>query len=611
MTCMPDWSYRTVLRPLMVSLGHERARRLAIATLRTLSRTAGGISVLEFLGHMHPDERLRRRVAGIEVDSPIALDALIDPAGEAYPAFSRFGVGMIEAGPVMAQANGVETKWDVDFGSGRVDASQPITVTSAVIAANIRDRSRTVPIAIRIGEQQFASVQRIANELEDVAAAFIVEEVSLVGAANRHRPVMVRVAAIDPAAAERAKNAMDAGAAGIWLTDADETAVRSIRGAVPSAAIVARGHVNEPLDAWHLLSAGADVVTIGAGLVCSGPGLVKRTNEAILSTIAEPPPPEPLSLDAGRRSWFWALMLGWAMFGGGVMAAIIGSTRVVMPYDESLCGLTRTQMAAINPRLLPFMAHDRVSLAGTMLSIGILYSALAWFGIRHGETWARAAVLASATVGFLTFFYFLGFEYFDPFHAFVTAILTQFTVLCVAMPASPRQLPVATWTETAAWRRGQWGQLIFVLIGATITGAGVVISYIGCTSVFVDTDLAYMRTTAAQLRVAYERLVPLVAHDRATLGGMLIANGLVIWLAAQWGMRAGARWLWTALCWSGNVAFILAIGVHVVVGYGSPLHLAPALFGWAMWIVALILTRTWLTAPRPQSMHAASPAPAA
>ena len=90
-----------------------------------------------------------------------------------------------------------------------------------------------------------------------------------------------------------------------------------------------------------------------------------------------------------------------------MLALAIGSTRVVLPYDEALCGMTRNQLAAINPRLLPFMAHDRVSLAGTMLSIGIFYAALAWFGIRRGAHWAHATIIASATVGFLTFLHFV------------------------------------------------------------------------------------------------------------------------------------------------------------------------------------------------------------
>jgi dihydroorotate dehydrogenase len=282
------------------------------------------------------------------------------------------------------------------------------------------------------------------------------------------------------------------------------------------------------------------------------------------------------------------------MIAGGLLATVIASTRVVLPYDESLCGMTRGQLASLNPRLLPFMAHDRVSLAGAMLSIGIFYAALGWFGVRRGAHWAHVTVLASSIVGFFTFFSFLGFGYFDPFHAFVTAILLQFTLLCMVLPRSAAPPPMPEWRESAAWRRGLWGQLLFILIGVGLTGAGVVITLIACTSVFVETDLAYMRTTAAQLRLSYERLVPLVAHDRASLGGMLIANGLTVWLSAQWGFRAGARWLWTAFAWGGNVAFAAATAVHFVVGYGSLLHLLPAFLGWGAWNVALALSRGWL-----------------
>ena len=185
--------------------------------------------------------------------------------------------------------------------------------------------------------------------------------------------------------------------------------------------------------------------------------------------------------------------------------------------------------------------------------------------------------------GFFTFFLFLFFGYFDPFHAFVTAILTQFLIMCLTMQQSPPQPPRAEWRESAAWRRALWGQLTFICIGVALTVAGIVISAIGSTSVFVAADLEFMRTTAARLAASYERLVPLVAHDRATLGGMLIANGIVVWLSAQWGFRAGERWLWTAFAWAGNLAFASAVIVHAVVGYDSPLHLAPAVLGWAAW----------------------------
>jgi len=239
-----------------------------------------------------------------------------------------------------------------------------------------------------------------------------------------------------------------------------------------------------------------------------------------------------LSSLAGNRA-FATLM-------AAMMAMIVATTRVVLPYDEAMTGMSRAQLASLNPRLLSFMRHDRVSLAGTMLSVGIFYAFLAWFGIRHGSHWAHVTVIVSAAVGFLTFFLFLGFGYFDPFHAFVTAILTQFTLLLMTMQPSPAQPSQPEWRETSAWRRGQWGQLLFILIGAGLSAGGLVISLIGCTSVFVHTDLEFMRITAAQLRVLNERVLPLVAHDRASLGGMLMANGVAIWLSAQWGFRAGA-----------------------------------------------------------------------
>jgi hypothetical protein len=88
--------------------------------------------------------------------------------------------------------------------------------------------------------------------------------------------------------------------------------------------------------------------------------------------------------------------------------------------------------------------------------------------------------------------------------------------------------------------------------------------------------------------------MPLIAHDRASLGGMLISNGIVIWLAAQWGIRAGERWLWRALALAGNVAFAVAIGVHLAVGYMDWLHFAPAVAGWCLWLLALCLTREWM-----------------
>jgi hypothetical protein len=140
--------------------------------------------------------------------------------------------------------------------------------------------------------------------------------------------------------------------------------------------------------------------------------------------------------------------------------------------------------------------------------------------------------------------------------------------------------------------------LLFVAVGASLVLAGCVLSVIGVTVVFVPEDLQFMGTTREALEVANPRLVPLVAHDRAGLGGALVCNGLAVLLASLWGFRPGARWLWWALFGAGVPGFVAALGTHLAVGYTDLLHLAPALLGLAMYTAALILSaRTLLAVP--------------
>jgi dihydroorotate dehydrogenase len=70
---VPDWSYRTVLRPLMLAIGAERSRRLATTTLRTLARIPLGLQGIDFLGHMRADPRLRTHAGALELPGPIVL----------------------------------------------------------------------------------------------------------------------------------------------------------------------------------------------------------------------------------------------------------------------------------------------------------------------------------------------------------------------------------------------------------------------------------------------------------------------------------------------------------------------------------------------------------
>jgi hypothetical protein len=131
-------------------------------------------------------------------------------------------------------------------------------------------------------------------------------------------------------------------------------------------------------------------------------------------------------------------------------------------------------------------------------------------------------------------------------------------------------------------------------VGFTV--AGLFISFIGATHVFVPEDLEFMRTTAHAIASAGPRLVPLVAHDRASFGGMLLVCGLLFLMIGLWGFRRGERWLWWALLVAGLAGYSAAIGVHYAVGYHSPFHLAPAFAGLALFGSAMALSYPYLAA---------------
>ncbi len=88
--------------------------------------------------------------------------------------------------------------------------------------------------------------------------------------------------------------------------------------------------------------------------------------------------------------------------------------------------------------------------------------------------------------------------------------------------------------------------------------------------------------------------MPVVAHDRATFGGMLFASGWVFLLPVLWGWSKGSAWLWWTLLSAGLGAYAAAIGVHFAVGYTDPIHLLPAFAGLGLLSLGLALSYSYL-----------------
>lgn len=65
---------------------------------------------------------------------------------------------------------------------------------------------------------------------------------------------------------------------------------------------------------------------------------------------------------------------------------------------ETLDGVTRTELAASHPRVVHYLDHLHVNVAGLLIAVGIGVATLACYGIRRGHRWALATAVALPAV---------------------------------------------------------------------------------------------------------------------------------------------------------------------------------------------------------------------
>jgi dihydroorotate dehydrogenase len=632
---MPDWTYQPVFRPLLRLLAPKAGRLLILGGLGLIARSPGGCWLIEGLGHMRPPGDLAFEKRGRRFPSRVGIGCLVDGQLLSPEALVRLGIGALEVGPIGTAPFSVPELVQIDR------AAERITIHHAGVRRSQAEILKRLTAASRVGVPLFVRLAGSHETAVDIGGQAGLQETSLADAfvlpadLNRFNKEAITMAvrsllslagdplvlvavsydAIEqPAGRTIARWAADDAISGVLIEplapepgalQSAAADLQPVLAALPkwreacgdSALLVARGGLHEPIDGLRAVRAGADLILLDSGLVHCGPGLPKRINELILADerqrrpdtaqaeCRERSPNRPSAVPDSRpaaQSWLWLMLLGLGLLIGGGMTLAVALSRVVLPYDEALTGLTRLQLMAINPRLLDFMRHDRITLSGTMLAVGILYLALTVFGVRRGLHWAWLTVVISAAAGYLSFFLFLGFGYFDPFHAFVTAVSFPLLLLGIHAPLGGREQPLTPDLHNDwRWRLGLWGQLLFVIHGVMLIAAGFTISYIGATCVFVAEDMQFLCTADGVLQAAHPQLVPLVAHDRASFGGMLVTCGLATLLPAMWGFHRGRAWLWAALVGAGAVAYVATIAVHLAVGYTSNWHLLPAYFGFA------------------------------
>jgi hypothetical protein len=97
-----------------------------------------------------------------------------------------------------------------------------------------------------------------------------------------------------------------------------------------------------------------------------------------------------------------ACLLGMAcmLILGGIVILIVGSTTVFVPQDLQYMGLTPNDLNAVNPRLIPLIAHDRAGFGGGLGCTGIIVLFCVWCGRPSRSLWQVLAV--AGLTGFST-----------------------------------------------------------------------------------------------------------------------------------------------------------------------------------------------------------------
>lgn len=605
---LPDWSYHTVFKPALTRLPDSYGREFIHRGMSLISTIPGGSSLIKNLGHTEPSQKLETTIFGLTISNPVGLSGKIDPQLTGSKAFGNLGLGFLEIGPVSTRP--IESS-SPRFTEARDNLVYSYPLESLGIEETVSKlkelKTFKKPLFIRIGTTgSCEETSSLVDTLFDYGDAFILEEkfsdkdLETIKKSVKSKPLcfsfshqhldidylskLVGKKYIDGIMIE--EQAIDMGSGQLFpLVQVDNLSktIQDIK-VMTDLPVVVSGGILEPKDALTLFQSGADLVMLSSGYVFSGPGLPKRINEALMSVKGQE--------RTEYGGWIWHWLFGLIMLLGGLLALLISMTVIVLPYDEAFLQLTREQLMTINPNIIRFMQHDRMTLAGTMISGGFLYMQIAHYGVRYGMYWAKKAIHIAGVVGFLGILLFIGFGYFDWLHGLLWLMLLPFFWMGYRTTRNFSEHPASSnRTNHSAWKKGLWGQFAFVILGVSFILGGFVISTIGVSGVFVPTDLTYICMSPEQLNEINERLIPVIAHDRAGLGSSLISVGLLVLMLSLWGFQQGRKWVWYTFLIGGIPAFSAGIVIHFAIGYTSFVHILPAYFALLLFVIGLFFSK--------------------
>lgn len=145
------------------------------------------------------------------------------------------------------------------------------------------------------------------------------------------------------------------------------------------------------LDSWHGLATLALLPLFIAGLW--------RTRAAAVQGSGNRPGARSAADDRELIGRLLLLLTGAGMVVAGLTITTIGALVVFVPQDLAFIGLDRAALDAIDPHLVPLIAHDRAGFGGGLATTGLVVLAVVWFGRPSRALWQALALAGIAGFG--------------------------------------------------------------------------------------------------------------------------------------------------------------------------------------------------------------------
>ncbi len=146
------------------------------------------------------------------------------------------------------------------------------------------------------------------------------------------------------------------------------------------------------LDTWHGSGTLVLLPCFALGVALAGKGMVSG---ASLGAAFRPSRPLILRTASGLgRTLLLATAAGLILAGATIMA--LGMTTVFVPQDLEYMGVTADDLRAVNPRLVPLIAHDRAGFGGGVCCFGLTLFLCVWCGAPSRALWQAIALAGGA-----------------------------------------------------------------------------------------------------------------------------------------------------------------------------------------------------------------------